>query len=88
MTFGIDILNTEAIVKHPYRQAGAAILDGLTGYGIYLLADNANAFGGDDGDRDSTSESTTSGGDTINIEGDGNTVNTGDTTVPVPTPSS
>jgi len=73
---GIDVTNWEAIKAHPLRQTLAAFGDAGLLYATKEIVDSL-----DDGDASSSissSTSTTSGGDTIIIDGDGNTVSTGD----------
>lgn len=68
--FGIDISNLEALTYHPVRQIGAAIGDAALIYGAY---EGVRSFT----DNSSHEESTTVGRDNINVNGDGNTVNVG-----------
>jgi len=38
----VNILATDAIIKHPFRQSGAAILDAALAYGVYQGIENLN----------------------------------------------
>jgi hypothetical protein len=81
---GIDITALESLTEHPVRQIGALLLDAGTAYGVYLIGDNQNWWGGGNsvgGDKADTTTTTTStsissGRDTdqVNISGNGNTV--------------
>jgi hypothetical protein len=75
---GIDVTNWEAIMNHPVRQIGAAIGDAGLIYATSELIDEIDS--NNRSSSSSSSSSTTSGGDTININGDGNTVDTSSTT--------
>ena len=68
---GIDVLNIDAITKHPWRQLGAAILDAGMIYGATVGVESINDSGSDD---------TKATGINIVTTGNGNstTVNTGD----------
>ena len=74
---GVDVANMEALSERPWLQIGAAVLDAISLYasyeGIKSLEDDGDTIIEDD------TPSNSSGGDTIIINGDGNTVDTGDT---------
>jgi hypothetical protein len=76
MTFGVDIANMDVIRAHPWRTTGAALLDGLGTYGVYLLGDEILGDGNNSSKNTTTSTEYTSGGDIIIIHGDGDTVDT------------
>jgi hypothetical protein len=73
---GVDVSNMEALTRHPWRQAGAALLDGLLMYGVYRGADELSRSGKDNNDDNGNqgSESAKKGIEVVN-EGNGNTVN-------------
>jgi len=74
---GIDVSNIEALTERPWLQLGAAVLDAVS---LYAANEGIKALN-DDGDTivEDNTPSNASGGDTIIVTGDGNTVNTGDT---------
>lgn len=49
-----DVTASDALIQHPYRQIGAAVLDAATGYGIYLLGENNEWWGDVSDDEDNT----------------------------------
>lgn len=77
---GLDITALDAISEHPWRQAGAALLDAAIGYGAYKIGEDQGWWGSNDDNSDSNNSSNggnTSGGNTtvIEVNGDGNTIN-------------
>lgn len=63
---GVDFTKSEVLMKHPFRQAGAAVVDAGLLYGLYMGIDSISS---------SSSDSRA-----VDVGGDGNTViiNTGD----------
>ena len=73
---GVDVGNIQALGKHPFRQVGAAILDVLVIWGGYegiRAIDNSSSDGGSSRSQDSGRDSID-----VNITGDGNDVQIGD----------
>lgn len=72
----LDITALDALSEHPWRQLGAAILDGAMTYGTYKFGENQGWWGsGNTSDVNDSSKK-----NDINITGDGNhtTIVTGD----------
>ena len=67
---GVNVLASEALTKHPFRQLGAAILDAGLIYGLYEGVQELNQDNDHGGERNLN----------ISTTGDGNTynINTGD----------
>lgn len=65
---GVDISNLQALTQHPIRQLGAAVGDAALIWGAY---EGVKSF------TDNSSHSSTSGRDQVNVTGDGNNVNVG-----------
>jgi len=77
---GIDVMNLEALGERPWLQLGAAVLDLGMLYGGYKGVEALDSGSSSDQGHGGN----TSGGDTIIIDGDGNTINTGDTSTGLP----
>ena len=71
---GVDLSALSIIAQHPLRQLGAAVLDAGALYGAYSGVQSLN-------DSSSDNSTATAGRDqnTVSIEGDGNSVNIGNT---------
>jgi len=69
---GIDLMALDVLGEHPWRQLGAAAIDAGTAYAAYWAIDEFVINSSNSDDRQNGGN--TSGGDTIVIEGDGNTV--------------
>lgn len=70
---GLDVSNLQALTLHPFRQMGAAILDAGMLYGTYMGVSSMNSGNSGDSTQSSGRDTTT-----VNVNGDGNTVSTGD----------
>ena len=75
---GIDVSNLEVLKAHPWKQAGAALLDAAILYGAY---EGVNALDSKDSTQNDNTANMTYNGDSteinITITGDGNETNIG-----------